>query len=151
MTFSTITYVVEAGIARLTLNRPERLNSFTEEMHAEIRLALAALDADRSVRALVLSGAGRGFCAGQDLNDRSVAIGDSPPDIGVTIEKNYKPLVLRLQNLRVPTLCAVNGIAAGAGASLALRSAQASAPARRTRTMRSAGFTFGHWTARLVS
>lgn len=120
MTFSTITYLVDAGIARLTLNRPERLNSFTEEMHAEIRLALAALDADRDVRVLVLSGAGRGFCAGQDLNDRSVAVGDSPPDIGATIEKNYKPLVLSLQNLRVPTLCAVNGIAAGAGASLAL-------------------------------
>ena len=121
--FTAITYAVEGGIARLTLNRPDRLNSFTEVMHAEIRQALDALDADLSVRALVLSGAGRAFCAGQDLNDRAVSGDggdDQPPDLAATIEKNYKPLVLRLQHLRVPTICAVNGIAAGAGASLVL-------------------------------
>ncbi len=120
MTFATITYAVEAGIARLTLNRPDRLNSFTEEMHAEIRRALTWLESDRSARVLVLGGAGRAFCAGQDLSDPAVAIGDRPPAIGAVIERNYKPLVLRLQKLRMPTLCAVNGIAAGAGASLAL-------------------------------
>ena len=120
MTFETITYHVEAGIARLTLNRPDRLNSFTDAMHEEIRQAMDALEADASARVLVLSGAGRGFCAGQDLNDRSVSSGDGPPDLGASVEKNYKPLVMRLQNLRMPTVCAVNGVAAGAGASLAL-------------------------------
>jgi 2-(1,2-epoxy-1,2-dihydrophenyl)acetyl-CoA isomerase len=120
--FTAITYRVDAGtgIARLTLNRPDRLNSFTEVMHAEIRQVLDALDADLAVRVLVLSGAGRAFCAGQDLNDRPVTGSDEPPDLAATIEKNYKPLVLRLQNMHVPTLCAVNGIAAGAGASLVL-------------------------------
>ena len=120
MTFETITYSVEAGIARLTLNRPDRLNSFTDAMHEEIRRAMDALEADASARVLVLSGAGRGFCAGQDLNDRSVSSADAPPDLGASVEKNYKPLVMRLQNLRMPTVCAVNGVAAGAGASLAL-------------------------------
>ena len=120
MHFETITYSVEAGIARLTLNRPDRLNSFTDAMHEEVRLAMSALEADASARVLVLSGAGRGFCAGQDLNDRSVSSADAPPDLGASVEKNYKPLVLRLQNLRMPTICAVNGVAAGAGASLAL-------------------------------
>ena len=120
MTFETITYSVEAGIARLTLNRPDRLNSFTDAMHEEIRQAMDALEADASARVLVLTGAGRGFCAGQDLNDRSVSSGDELPDLGASVEKNYKPLVLRLQNLRMPSICAVNGVAAGAGASLAL-------------------------------
>ena len=120
MHFETITYSTEAGIARLTLNRPDRLNSFTDAMHEEIRQAMDALEADASARVLVLSGAGRGFCAGQDLNDRSVSSGDGPPDLGASVEKNYKPLVMRLQNLRMPTVCAVNGVAAGAGASLAL-------------------------------
>ena len=120
MTFETITYSVEAGIARLTLNRPDRLNSFTDAMHEEIRRAMDALEADASARVLVLTGAGRGFCAGQDLNDRSVSSGDELPDLGASVEKNYKPLVLRLQNLRMPSICAVNGVAAGAGASLAL-------------------------------
>lgn len=123
MKFETITYSVDAGVARLVLNRPERLNSFTDAMHEEVRQALTALEADATARVLVLSGAGRGFCAGQDLNDRSVASdasSDAAPDLGASVEKNYKPLVLRLQNLRMPTVCAVNGVAAGAGASLAL-------------------------------
>jgi 2-(1,2-epoxy-1,2-dihydrophenyl)acetyl-CoA isomerase len=120
MVFETIVYRVDNGIARLTLNRPERLNSFTDAMHEEVRQAMNALEADASARVLVLSGAGRGFCAGQDLNDRSVAASDAPPDLGASVERNYKPLVLRLQNLQVPTICAVNGVAAGAGASLAL-------------------------------
>jgi len=120
MTFETIAYCVEAGIARLTLNRPDQLNSFTDAMHEEVRQALTLLEADSSARVLVLAGAGRGFCAGQDLNDRSVSGSDAPPDLGASVEKNYKPLVLRLQNLRMPTICAVNGVAAGAGASLAL-------------------------------
>lgn len=121
MNFETITFTVEAGIARLTLNRPAKLNSFNTEMHAELRTALDSIQNDTSVRVLVLSGAGRAFCAGQDLADRAMQMVDGKmPDIGNVVEANYKPLVLRLQNLRVPTIAAVNGIAAGAGASVAL-------------------------------
>jgi 2-(1,2-epoxy-1,2-dihydrophenyl)acetyl-CoA isomerase len=121
MNFENITFTVEAGIARLTLNRPDKLNSFTGEMHAELRTALDAVQADKSIRVLVLTGAGRAFCAGQDLADPDMAKVDGKmPDIGNVVERNYKPLVLRLQNLRVPTIAAVNGIAAGAGASVAL-------------------------------
>lgn len=110
------------GVARLTLNRPDKLNSFTEAMHAELRDALDRVQANKAARVLVLTGAGRGFCAGQDLADRGMqmAAGGPPPNLGDTVENNYKPLVLRLANLRVPTVAAVNGIAAGAGASIAL-------------------------------
>jgi len=121
MDFTTIDFSVQNGIARLTLNRPDKLNSFTGEMHAELRVALDRVQADHSIRVLVLSGAGRAFCAGQDLADPDMqSVNGRLPDIGNIVEKNYKPLVLRLQNLRVPTLAAVNGIAAGAGASVAL-------------------------------
>ena len=124
MKFDHILHDLVDGVATITLNRPDKLNSFTEAMHAELRAALDALQADTSdarARVLVLTGAGRAFSAGQDLGDRAVAIeSGNPPDIGDTVERNYKPLVMRLANLRVPTLAAVNGIAAGAGASLAL-------------------------------
>lgn len=120
MAFETILFSVTDGVARLTLNRPERLNSFTEQMHAEVRTALQQLRSDPTARVLVLGGAGRGFCAGQDLADRSVLPGDEPVDLGASVENNYKPLVLALQNLEMPTICAVNGVAAGAGANLAL-------------------------------
>jgi 2-(1,2-epoxy-1,2-dihydrophenyl)acetyl-CoA isomerase len=120
MTYESILFGVDAGIARLTLNRPERLNSFTDAMHAEVRDALAKVRADAAVRALLLTGAGRGFCAGQDLADRAVAPGTEPVDIGASIERNYKPLVLALRALPLPVVCAVNGVAAGAGANIAL-------------------------------
>jgi 2-(1,2-epoxy-1,2-dihydrophenyl)acetyl-CoA isomerase len=121
MNFESITFAVESGIARITLNRPDKLNSFTGEMHAELRAALDSIQNDMSVRVLVLTGAGRAFCAGQDLADSDMqTINGKMPDIGNVVEKNYKPLILRLQNLRVPTIAAVNGIAAGAGASVAL-------------------------------
>jgi 2-(1,2-epoxy-1,2-dihydrophenyl)acetyl-CoA isomerase len=121
MNFENITFTVEAGIARLTLNRPDKLNSFTGQMHAELRTALDRVQSDHSIRVLVLSGAGRAFSAGQDLADPDMAkIDGRMPDIGNVVERNYKPLVMRLQNLRVPTIAAVNGIAAGAGASVAL-------------------------------
>lgn len=120
MNFENIRFEVEGGIARLTLNRPNKLNSFTGAMHSEMRVALDSVQDDKSIRVLVLTGAGRAFCAGQDLGDPDMAMGESAPDIGNVVEKNYKPLILRLQNLRVPTLAAVNGIAAGAGASVAL-------------------------------
>ncbi len=112
----------EAGVARITLNRPDKMNSFTASMHTELRDALDAIQANPAVRVLVLTGAGRGFCAGQDLADDSVRFepGQTPPDLGDLVEQHYKPLVMRLKNLRVPTVAAVNGIAAGAGASVAL-------------------------------
>jgi 2-(1,2-epoxy-1,2-dihydrophenyl)acetyl-CoA isomerase len=122
MSFENIRFEVSAGIARLTLNRPDKMNSFNAAMHAELRVALDQIQQDSTIRVLVLTGAGRGFCAGQDLSDKQVQFvaGETPPDMGNVVEQNYKPLILRLQNLRVPTIAAVNGIAAGAGASLAL-------------------------------
>lgn len=115
----------QAGAVRtLTLNRPKALNSFTSEMHAELAAALAAVEADTSVRCLVLTGAGRGFCAGQDLADPAVAPdlapGAAPTDVGNVIERFYKPLALRIRAFPVPVIAAVNGVAAGAGASIAL-------------------------------
>lgn len=121
MNFLNISFSIDSGVARLTLNRPDKLNSFTDAMHAEVRQALDLVQQDKSVRVLLLTGAGRGFCAGQDLADPPMAIVDGKmPDIGNVVERNYKPLVMRLTNLRVPTIAAVNGIAAGAGVSIAL-------------------------------
>lgn len=118
--FENILFHVSDGIARLTLNRPDKLNSFTVAMHLEVREALEMVKSDASVRVLVLTGAGRGFCAGQDLADRTVAPGSAAVDLGESVEKYYAPLVLALRNLPVPVICAVNGVAAGAGANLAL-------------------------------
>lgn len=120
MSYQNILFEVTQGVARLTLNRPEKLNSFTVAMHLEVRDALDKVKADASVRVLVLTGAGRGFCAGQDLGDGVVAPGGTALDLGETVEKFYSPLVLTLRSLPVPVICAVNGVAAGAGANLAL-------------------------------
>jgi len=89
-------------------------------MHGELRDALAKVRADTTARVLLITGAGRGFCAGQDLSDRAVAPGDAPVDLGASIEANYRPLVLALQSFPMPVVCAVNGVAAGAGANIAL-------------------------------
>lgn len=121
--FETIALNVAGGIATLTLSRPDRLNAFTNAMHEEVREALALVRSGReqgSVRVLVLTGAGRGFCAGQDLSDRAVAPGGEAPDLGESIERNYKPLVLAIRGLDMPVIAAVNGVAAGAGANIAL-------------------------------
>src|ERR1041384_3346694 len=138
MSYQTILFEVSEGIARLTLNRPDRLNSFNVEMHSEVRDALGKPAQDRAARALglrgaggrraearaggvvVRGGAGRGFCAGQDLGDRAVAPGGQGVDLGESIDTYYKPLVLALRNLPMPVICAVNGVAAGAGANIAL-------------------------------
>jgi len=120
MTYQNIRFEAQDGVARLTLHRPDKLNSFTGAMHAEVRTALAAVQANPAIRVLVLTGAGRAFCAGQDLADPDMTVGHLQPDIGAVVEQHYKPLILALQNLRVPTVAMVNGIAAGAGASLAL-------------------------------
>ena len=105
--------------AALTLNRPDKLNAFNEAMHTELRAALDAIEADGAVRAVLLTGAGRGFCAGQDLRDRQVTPGLSV-DLGATLEALYNPLIRRIRALPMPVVCAVNGVAAGAGANLAL-------------------------------
>jgi 2-(1,2-epoxy-1,2-dihydrophenyl)acetyl-CoA isomerase len=118
-TYQNILFAIDAGVARLTLNRPDRLNSFNDAMHAEVRDALGRVRADATARVLLLTGAGRGFCAGQDLSDRAVAAGAAPVDLGASIERNYRPLVLALRSLPMPVICAVNGVAAGAGANLA--------------------------------
>ncbi len=120
MTYENILFGIENGIATLTLNRPDKLNSFTRAMHLEVRDAFDRIRADGSVRVLVLTGAGRGFCAGQDLSDRAVTAGDAPVDLGDSVEKYYAPLVMAIRDLPMPVICAVNGVAAGAGANLAL-------------------------------
>src|ERR1700682_3410140 len=119
VSYQNIVFETAHGVARLTVNRPERLNSFNTEMHAEVRAALVSLK-DSAARVLVITGAGRGFCAGQDLNDRAVAPGGAPPDLAASIGKNYKPLVLALRSLPMPVIAAVNGVACGGGANIAL-------------------------------
>ena len=120
MSYDHLLFEVRDGIARVTLNRPDRLNSFNDAMHEELRDALGRIRGDPSVRATLLTGAGRGFCAGQDLADRAVAPGGAAVDLGASIDRNYKPLVLALRALPMPVVCAVNGVAAGAGANVAL-------------------------------
>lgn len=116
MAYETIDFKADGPIARITLNRPERLNSFTRAMHDELRDALGGLG---DARVVVLAGAGRGFCAGQDLNDRAVAPGEAV-DLGDTVEGSWNPLVRALAALPQPVIARVNGVAAGAGASLAM-------------------------------
>jgi len=120
MGFNSIEFDVNEGVATLTLNRPKALNSFTLEMHAEVREVMQQVINDASIRCLVLTGAGRGFCAGQDLGDRSVSTDGGAPDLGESVEKNYNPLIRNIMNLPKPVICAVNGVAAGAGSSIAL-------------------------------
>lgn len=115
MSYENITFEITDGVAELTLNRPKALNSFTAAMHQEVAAALSNVD---GVRCLLLTGAGRGFCAGQDLSDRDPD--GEPVDLGYTLETYYNPLVRRLRALPMPVVCAVNGVAAGAGANLAL-------------------------------
>jgi 2-(1,2-epoxy-1,2-dihydrophenyl)acetyl-CoA isomerase len=117
MAYETIEFKADGPIARITLNRPDRLNSFTAQMHAELRDALANLG---DARVVVLTGAGRGFCAGQDLNDRAVSSGEHPVDLGVTVETCWNPLIRTLTSLAQPAIARVNGVAAGAGANIAL-------------------------------
>ncbi|MCT8972734.1 2-(1,2-epoxy-1,2-dihydrophenyl)acetyl-CoA isomerase PaaG [Microbaculum marinisediminis] len=116
----TIGVEKRAGYAVVTLNRPDKLNAFNAEMHRELRAALDELGADDDCRAILLTGAGRGFCAGQDLGDRDPSKMDGPPDLGTTLENFYNPLVRRIRAMNKPVVCAVNGVAAGAGANIAL-------------------------------
>jgi 2-(1,2-epoxy-1,2-dihydrophenyl)acetyl-CoA isomerase len=117
MAYETIDFKADGPVARITLNRPDRLNSFTAAMHAELRDALVNLG---EARVVVLTGAGRGFCAGQDLNERAISSGEHPVDIGMTVETYWNPLVRTLTSLPQPIIARVNGVAAGAGANIAL-------------------------------
>ena len=120
MTFATIEFRIDAGVAYLMLNRPDKLNSFNAQMHEDLRQAMRQAAADDAVRCLLLSGNGRGFCAGQDLSERNVAPDADVPDLGESLEKRYNPLIRSLASLEKPVVCAVNGVAAGAGANIAL-------------------------------
>ncbi|KAA1045546.1 2-(1,2-epoxy-1,2-dihydrophenyl)acetyl-CoA isomerase PaaG [Pseudocitrobacter sp. 73] len=111
---------VEQGVMTITLNRPERLNSFNDVMHQQLAECLKQAERDDTIRCLLITGAGRGFCAGQDLNDRNVDPNGPAPDLGMSVERFYNPLVRRLAKLPKPVIAAVNGVAAGAGATLAL-------------------------------
>lgn len=116
----------EDGVLEITLNRPERLNAFVQAMHEGLRAAMDRAESDAEVRAVLLTGAGRGFSAGQDLQERDPRKmkerGEWPPDLGDTLEQNFNPFVMRMRRLPKPIVCAVNGVAAGAGANLALAS-----------------------------
>jgi len=118
--YQNIQLDVSEGLAVLTWDRPDRLNSFNTEMHAEVKDAFKRIKKDRAIRCLVITGNGRGFCAGQDLSDRSVAASEEMPDLAESVEKNYNPMIRNITNLEMPVLCAVNGVAAGAGANIAL-------------------------------
>ena len=120
MEFSTILFTkhsTEQGdYATLMLNRPDALNSFNQKMHEEVKHAFKIVREDENIRALLLTGAGRGFCAGQDLSDRTVSNDTEAVDLGESVEKNYNPLIRAIMGLDKPVVCAVNGVAAGAGA-----------------------------------
>ena len=107
------------GVAIVTLNRPDVLNSFTRPMARELREAMERIGADDSLRAVVLTGAGRGFCAGQDLSEAIPRDGAAMPDLGDIVRDSYNPVVRAIRKLEKPVICAVNGVAAGAGANLA--------------------------------
>ncbi len=110
----------DAGVLSLTLNRPDKLNAFNPEMHKLLRDALEEARDEAAVRAVLLTGSGRGFCAGQDLSERNLRADAAPIDLSVSLGSNYNPLVRRLRALPKPIVCAVNGVAAGAGANIAL-------------------------------
>ena len=119
MKFNAILLDIASAVAKITLNRPDKLNSFTGEMHVELKQAMQTILADSSVRVLMITGAGRGFCAGQDLSERMMG-DEETADVASSLEKNYNPLLKQLRALPYPVVCAVNGVAAGAGCNLAL-------------------------------
>ncbi|MDR5654176.1 2-(1,2-epoxy-1,2-dihydrophenyl)acetyl-CoA isomerase PaaG [Ruixingdingia sedimenti] len=116
----TVLSALADGVLTLTLNRPDKLNSFNDDMHRALRAGLERAHDDAGVRAVLLTGTGRGFCAGQDLGDRDPAKGAPPPDLGRTLETFYNPNLRLIRSLEKPVVCAVNGVAAGAGANIAL-------------------------------
>jgi len=117
---ASILVSVEAGVETITLNRPEKLNALNPEMHQLLRAALERAAVEPEIRVVIITGAGRGFCTGQDLAERDVSAGAAPIDLSVSLGSRYNPLVRRLRALPKPVICAVNGVAAGAGANIAL-------------------------------
>jgi 2-(1,2-epoxy-1,2-dihydrophenyl)acetyl-CoA isomerase len=115
----TVLVSLEAGVLTLTLHRPDKLNAFNEDMHRALRAGLERAAADDAVRAILLTGAGRGFSAGQDLGDRDPRRGGGAPDLGATLERFYNPTLRLIRAIEKPVVCAVNGVAAGAGANIA--------------------------------
>lgn len=115
---STINFTLENGLATIQLNRPESYNSFNREMALELQATLDKCAADKNVRAVVLTGEGKAFCAGQDLKE--VTTPEINPGFKVLLEEHYKPIILKIRNLEKPVIAAVNGVAAGAGANIAL-------------------------------
>ncbi len=116
----TVIERLEGGVLTLVLNRPDKLNAFTPAMHDALRAGFARAARDADVRAVLLTGAGRGFSAGQDLGDRDPRKGGPAPDLGETIGRYYNPLIRAIRGLDKPVIAAVNGVAAGAGANIAL-------------------------------
>ncbi len=115
----TVLATLADGVLTLTLNRPDKLNSFNEEMHLALRAGFQRAHDDAGVRAVLLTGAGRGFCAGQDLGNRDPRKGGPAPDLGYTLDTFYNPNLRMIRSLEKPVICAVNGVAAGAGANIA--------------------------------
>jgi len=120
MSFTTIRYAAAAGVATITLARPDKLNAITAAMHADLRAALGAAEADEAVRCLVITGEGRAFSSGQDLTEERLAGPDGKIDFGGRLDRDYNPLALRLYGYPKPTIAALNGPAVGAAANLAL-------------------------------
>ena len=120
MDYQSILVEVKQAVGYLRLNRPKQLNSFNVQMHQEVAQVLKAWSKDPEIRCVVITGEGRGFCAGQDLGDRVVDPNADAPDLGQSIEKFYNPLITTIVNMPKPVICAVNGVAAGAGANIAL-------------------------------
>jgi|SRR3954462_2581639 2-(1,2-epoxy-1,2-dihydrophenyl)acetyl-CoA isomerase len=117
---ASVLFSLDAGVLTLTLNRPEKLNALNSEMLEQLARALERAKHESEIRAVLLTGAGRGFCTGQDLAERDVRPGAPPIDLSISLGKYYNPLVRRMRELPKPIVCAVNGVAAGAGANLAL-------------------------------
>ncbi|GEA68311.1 2-(1,2-epoxy-1,2-dihydrophenyl)acetyl-CoA isomerase [Acinetobacter pittii] len=120
MDYQNIIAEEKNGVGYLTFNRPKALNSFNVDMHREVAEVLSQWTKNPDVRCVVISGEGRGFCAGQDLGDRVVDPNAEAPDLGYSIETYYNPLIKTIVNMPKPVICAVNGVAAGAGANIAL-------------------------------
>lgn len=119
MHYETIALGVSKGVARLVLNRPDQLNALDTTMHEELARALAGIQSDSSVRCLLITGSGRGFCAGQDLGAVDFN-SEQEVDLGGALEQYYNPLVKRITGMNIPVIASVNGVAAGAGANFAL-------------------------------